>query len=107
MNANTITNPILRDSILILHCPGGGGLLYCHLHLRMVSGVQISHSRDFIHWETLGGTLNDPAILDLKGVGPSQGVWAPVPDLGSGTFYLVFTIVRPSTATCTTPTIIW
>ena len=95
MNANTITNPILRGfhpdpSIVRV----GEDYYIATSTFEWFPGVQISHSRDFIHWETLGGTLNDPAILDLKGVGPSQGVWAPCLTWDQGTFYLVFTIVR-------------
>lgn len=56
-------------------------------------GIRISHSRDLIHWETLGYALTDTNLLDLKGVGASQGIWAPCLTYQDGIFYLVFTIV--------------
>lgn len=57
-------------------------------------GVRISHSRDLIHWETLTYALKDVELLDLKGVGPSQGIWAPCLTYDKGKFYLVYTIVN-------------
>lgn len=57
-------------------------------------GIRISHSKDLIHWETLCYALTDTKLLDLKGVGASQGVWAPCLTYYNETFYLVFTIVR-------------
>lgn len=57
-------------------------------------GVKISHSRDLVHWETYCYALNDPAILDLRGVGASQGIWAPCLTVCGGTYYLLFTIVN-------------
>lgn len=57
-------------------------------------GVRISHSRDLIHWETLTYALKDTGLLDLRGVGPSQGIWAPCLTYDKGKFYLVYTIVN-------------
>lgn len=57
-------------------------------------GIKISHSRDLIHWETLTYALKDAELLDLKGVGPSQGIWAPCLTWDNGIFYLVYTIVN-------------
>lgn len=57
-------------------------------------GVRISHSRDLIHWETLTYALKYAEFLDLKGVGPSQGIWAPCLTYDKGKFYLVYTIVN-------------
>lgn len=57
-------------------------------------GIKISHSKDLVHWETLTYALDDVNILDLRGVGPSQGIWAPCLTYDKGKFYLVFTIVN-------------
>lgn len=57
-------------------------------------GIRISHSRDLAHWETLTYVLQEEDILDLKGIGASQGIWAPCLSYGEGTFYVVFTIVK-------------
>lgn len=56
-------------------------------------GVRLHHSKDLIHWELMPYPLNDPSRLDLRGVGPSQGIWAPCLTYDKGTFYLVYTVV--------------
>lgn len=56
-------------------------------------GIKISHSKDLTHWETLCYALDDTELLDLRGIGASQGIWAPCLTWDNGTFYLVFTIV--------------
>lgn len=57
-------------------------------------GIRISHSRDLINWETLTYVLQDETFLDLKGIGASQGIWAPCLTYDQGVFYVVFTIVK-------------
>ena len=56
-------------------------------------GVQIYHSRDLAHWHLLTRPLSRVSQLDLRGVGASQGVWAPDLTWDNGTFYLVYTVV--------------
>ena len=57
-------------------------------------GIRIHHSRDLIHWELIGYPLTRISQLDLRGVGPSQGIWAPCLTWDNGTFYLVYTVVK-------------
>lgn len=57
-------------------------------------GVQIHHSRDLIHWELLTHPLNRVSQLDLRGVGASQGIWAPCLTYCDHTYYLVYTVVN-------------
>ena len=57
-------------------------------------GVRLHHSKDLIHWELIGYPLNRVSQLDLRGVGPSQGIWAPCLTYDKGIFYLVYTIVK-------------
>ncbi len=57
-------------------------------------GVRIHHSKDLMHWELIEYPLNRVSQLDLRGVGPSQGIWAPCLTYDKGTFYLVYTIVK-------------
>ncbi|HWT73453.1 MAG TPA: glycoside hydrolase family 43 protein [Mobilitalea sp.] len=57
-------------------------------------GVQIHHSRDLIHWELLTHPLNRISQLDLRGVGASQGVWAPYLTYFEDTYFLVYTVVN-------------
>lgn len=57
-------------------------------------GIRLHHSRDLINWELAGYALDDPARFDLRGTGPSQGVWAPCLTYDKGTFYLAYTVVK-------------
>lgn len=57
-------------------------------------GVRIHHSRDLVSWRLIGYPLTRTSQLDLRGVGPSQGVWAPCLTWDDGTFYLVYTVVK-------------
>lgn len=57
-------------------------------------GIRLHHSRDLIHWELMEYPLNRVSQLDLRGVGASQGVWAPCLSYDKGVFYLVYTVVR-------------
>lgn len=56
-------------------------------------GVQIHHSRDLKHWRLLTRPLDRVSQLDLRGVGASQGIWAPCLTWDNGTYYLVYTVV--------------
>lgn len=57
-------------------------------------GVRLHHSRDLKHWELIEYPLCRTSQLDLRGVGASQGIWAPCLTYDQGTFYLVYTIVK-------------
>lgn len=57
-------------------------------------GVRLHHSTDLKNWELIEYPLNRVSQLDLRGVGASQGIWAPCLTYDKGTFYLVYTIVR-------------
>lgn len=57
-------------------------------------GVRLHHSRDLIHWELIEYPLNRISQLDLRGVGPSQGIWAPCLTCDKGIYYLVYTVVK-------------
>lgn len=56
-------------------------------------GVRLHHSKDLVHWELIEYPLNRISQLDLRGVGASQGVWAPCLTYHDGTFYLLYTVV--------------
>lgn len=56
-------------------------------------GVQIHHSRDLKNWRLLTRPLDRVSQLDLRGVGASQGIWAPCLTWDKGTYYLVYTVV--------------
>lgn len=57
-------------------------------------GVRLHHSKDLAHWELIDYPLNRMSQLDLRGVGPSQGIWAPCLTYDKGVFYLVYTVVK-------------
>jgi xylan 1,4-beta-xylosidase len=57
-------------------------------------GIQVHHSKDLIHWELLTHPLNRISQLDLRGVGASQGIWAPCLTYYDNTYYLVYTVVN-------------
>ena len=57
-------------------------------------GVRLHHSRDLKNWEQIEYPLSRISQLDLRGVGASQGIWAPCLTYDQGTFYLVYTGVR-------------
>jgi len=56
-------------------------------------GVRLHHSRDLVNWELIEYPLDRTSQLDLRGVGASQGVWAPCLTYCEGTFYLLYTVV--------------
>ncbi len=56
-------------------------------------GVRVHHSRDLVHWRALGGIITERRLLDLRGCGDSNGVWAPDLSYHDGLFYLVYSDV--------------
>lgn len=59
-------------------------------------GIQLHRSRDLVHWHLAGHALERPSQIDLAGIAPSKGVWAPAlsRDPVSGTIYLCYSLVR-------------
>lgn len=57
-------------------------------------GIRLHHSKDLINWELIEYPLNRTSQLDLRGVGASQGIWAPCLTYDKGTFYLLYTVVN-------------
>lgn len=56
--------------------------------------VPIHRSRDLKTWEFAGSFSGPDAVLELRGLGDSAGVWAPSLSWSHGLFWLVFTVVR-------------
>ncbi|MEH1014025.1 family 43 glycosylhydrolase [Micromonospora sp. CPCC 206060] len=54
-------------------------------------GVRVHHSRDLVHWRSLGGILTDRRLLDLTGVEDSAGVRSPCLSWADDLFHLAFT----------------
>lgn len=57
-------------------------------------GIRLHHSKDLVNWELIEYPLNRVSQLDLRGVGASQGIWAPCLTYDKGIFYLVYTVVK-------------
>jgi xylan 1,4-beta-xylosidase len=56
-------------------------------------GLPIHHSRDLVHWHPIGHVLTRPSQLDLDGIRPSGGLYAPTIRHHKGTFYVINTLV--------------
>jgi xylan 1,4-beta-xylosidase len=56
-------------------------------------GVPIFYSTDLVHWHQIGHVLDRPSQLDLDGIKPSGGIYAPTIRYHDGTFYMITTNV--------------
>lgn len=56
-------------------------------------GLPIFHSRDLVHWRQVGHVLTRPSQLDLDGIRPSGGLFAPTIRHHNGTFYVINTLI--------------
>ncbi len=56
-------------------------------------GLPLFQSRDLVHWRQIGHVLNRPEQLDLDGIRPSGGLYAPTIRYHEGTFYVINTLV--------------
>jgi xylan 1,4-beta-xylosidase len=56
-------------------------------------GLPIFHSRDLVHWRQIGHVLDRPSQLDLDGIRPSGGLYAPTIRYHDGRFYVINTLV--------------
>lgn len=57
-------------------------------------GVRLLRSTDLATWSVVGHALEDPTVLDLRGVPDSGGVWAPSLTHAGGLFWLAYSVVR-------------
>ena len=60
-------------------------------------GLPIFHSRDLVHWRQVGHVLTRPSQLDLDGIRPSGGLFAPTIRHHNGTFYVINTLIDGKT----------
>ncbi len=91
----TITNPILPGfnpdpSILRV----GDDYYIATSTFEWFPGVQIHHSRDLVNWHLLTRPLDRVSQLNMIGVRPSAGIWAPCLTHADGLFWLTYTVVR-------------
>ena len=57
-------------------------------------GVEISRSKDLVHWELVPSPLSEKRLLDMDGAAASCGIWAPCLSWSDGQFWLIYTNVR-------------
>ena len=50
--------------------------------------IAISHSRDLVHWETIGYAITSNDYLDISDIYDSHGIWAPDISYHDGVFYI-------------------
>ena len=55
-------------------------------------GLPISHSKDLVHWKTIGHVLEDSTRLNFAGFDSGRGFWAPDISYYDGYFYVVVTL---------------
>ncbi len=58
----------------------------------MVPALPVSHSKDLVHWETIGHVFQDAASAHLEGLPGGFGYWAPDISYYDGRFYVVATL---------------
>ena len=76
---------------------------YCvHSTFQYFPGVPVMHSRDLVHWRTIGHVLTRPSQLDLADYGDSCGVWAPDIEFHEGRFYVAYPLFYEDAAGSTT-----
>ena len=57
-------------------------------------GVRIYESKNLRDWKLAALPLDRLSLLDMRGIGSSEGIWAPDLSWNDGMFYLVYTVVR-------------
>ncbi|GAA4135229.1 glycoside hydrolase family 43 protein [Actinomadura keratinilytica] len=74
-------------------CRVGGDFYLVTSTFEWFPGLPVFHSRDLVHWRQIGHVLDRPSQLDLDGIRPSAGLYAPTIRHHDGTFYVVCTLV--------------
>jgi xylan 1,4-beta-xylosidase len=86
-----IENPVLRGfhpdpSILRV----GDDFYIANSTFEWFPGVFIYHSKDLVNWELVSRPLSKVTQINLYGIPPSGGVWAPCLSFADGIFYLIY-----------------
>ena len=59
-------------------------------------GLPVSHSRDLVHWRTVGHAVQDLEASGLRDLPGGYGYWAPDISFYHGRFWVVATLRRPA-----------
>ncbi|HEX7365616.1 MAG TPA: glycoside hydrolase family 43 protein [Pelobium sp.] len=91
---STFQNPILKgfypDPSI---CRVGDDYYMVTSSFEYFPGVPIFHSKDLVNWQQIGHVLNSSSQLNLEGIHPSGGIFAPTIRYHKGTFYLITTLI--------------
>jgi xylan 1,4-beta-xylosidase len=92
--SKTFHNPILPgfypDPSI---CRVGGDYYLVNSTFEYFPGLPVFHSRDLVNWRQIGHVLDRPEQLNLDGIRPSGGLYAPTIRHYKDTFYVVNTLV--------------
>lgn len=90
-----VNNPILRgfhaDPSI---CMANGEYYIANSTFEWYPGVELSRSKDLVHWTSVPSPLSEKRLLDMNGEKASCGIWAPCLSYSDGLFYLIYTNVR-------------
>ena len=75
-------------------CVANGEYFIANSTFEWYPGVEITRSKDLVHWTTVPSPLNETRLLDMRGEKASCGIWAPCLSYSDGLFYLIYTNVR-------------
>lgn len=75
-------------------CVANGEYFVANSTFEWYPGVEISRSKDLVHWTSVPSPLSEKRLLDMSGEKFSCGIWAPCLSYSDGLFYLIFTNVR-------------
>lgn len=90
-----VNNPILpgfhADPSI---CMANGEYFIANSTFEWYPGVEISRSKDLVHWTSVPSPLSEKRLLDMNGEKFSCGIWAPCLSYSDGLFWLIYTNVR-------------
>ena len=90
-----VNNPILpgfhADPSI---CMANGEYFIANSTFEWYPGVEISRSKDLLHWTSVPSPLSEKRLLDMNGEKFSCGIWAPCLSYSDGLFWLIYTNVR-------------
>lgn len=75
-------------------CMANGEYFIANSTFEWYPGVEISRSKDLVHWTAVPSPLSEKRLLDMNGEKFSCGIWAPCLSYADGLFYLIYTNVR-------------
>lgn len=95
MSTYRVNNPILRgfhpDPSI---CMANGEYYIANSTFEWYPGVELSRSKDLVHWDAVPSPLSEKRLLDMNGEKYSCGIWAPCLSYSDGVFYLIYTDVK-------------